>query len=81
MLDREYRRIGFYLILPALIGLIFFRLYPIIASFFISFTDWNVFGKGEWVGLENYVDAFFSKEGRQIILNTVLFTIIYVRNR
>ncbi len=78
MLDREYRRIGFYLILPALIGLIFFRLYPIIASFLISFTDWNVFGKGEWVGLENYVEAFFSKEGRQIILNTVIFAIIYV---
>ena len=78
MLDREYRRVGFLLIMPALMGLVLFRLYPVIASFFISFTDWNVFGGADWVGFENYFEIFSSKEGRLVLLNTVLFAVIYV---
>ena len=61
MLDREYRRVVYLFILPALIGLAGFRLYPILASFYISFTNWNVFGQADWIGLENYYSIFSSK--------------------
>ena len=78
MLDREYRRVVYLFILPALIGLAGFRLYPILASFYISFTNWNVFGQADWIGLENYYSIFSSKEGRLVLLNTVKFAVIYV---
>ena len=78
MLDREYRRVVYLFILPALIGLAGFRLYPILASFYISFTNWNVFGQADWIGLENYYSIFSSKEGRLVLLNTVRFAVIYV---
>ena len=77
MLDREYRRVVYLFILPALIGLAGFRLYPILASFYISFTNWNVFGQADWIGLENYYSIFSSKEGRLVLLNTVRFAVIY----
>jgi multiple sugar transport system permease protein len=78
MLDREYRRVAYFFILPALIGLVSFRLYPILAAFFISFTNWNVFGHADWVGLDNYVEIFASREGRLVLVNTAWFAVIYV---
>lgn len=47
---------GYLFISPWLIGFIVFFVGPIIASFFLSFTSWNIVGTPQWVGLENYSD-------------------------
>ncbi|MFN2199593.1 MAG: carbohydrate ABC transporter permease, partial [Caldilineaceae bacterium] len=51
---------GYIFISPWLISLFAFTLIPIIASFVLSFTDYDVLSRGwpEWVGMKNYVRMF-----------------------
>jgi len=42
-------------ILPVCLGVLVFTLGPIIASFYLSFTEYNIIGAPEWVGGNNYV--------------------------
>jgi multiple sugar transport system permease protein len=49
---------GYLFISPWLIGFLVFFVGPIIASFILSFTSWNIVGTPEWVGLKNYTDIF-----------------------
>ena len=52
---------GYAFISPMLIGLLVFTLFPILASFFLSFTNWNFvsgFSKTKFVGLDNFLRLF-----------------------
>src|SRR6267378_784421 len=42
---------------PWLIGLLAITLGPMLASLYLSFTDYNLLGQTNWVGLDNYVRA------------------------
>lgn len=48
---------------PVIIGLLVFTLGPILFSAYISFTNYDILGTTEWIGLENFqnlfVDPFF----------------------
>jgi multiple sugar transport system permease protein len=58
-LSRERRKeaiSGYLFISPWLIGFVVFFVGPIIASFILSFTQWNIVGSPTWVGLDNYTD-------------------------
>ncbi|GIV06085.1 MAG: hypothetical protein KatS3mg016_1660 [Fimbriimonadales bacterium] len=54
--SRELQRTlyGHLFILPWLTGFMLFTLYPILATLYFSFTDYNVLGTPRWVGLQNY---------------------------
>jgi multiple sugar transport system permease protein len=43
---------------PWLIGLLAITLGPMLASLYLSFTDYNLLGDANWVGLDNYVRVF-----------------------
>ena len=47
-------------LLPTFLYLLFFQIYPIISSIYISFTDLNMLkaGSGKFVGLKNYIKLF-----------------------
>ena len=45
---------GYLFASPWFLGMLIFVAGPVIASFLISFMDWNLLGKAQWVGLENY---------------------------
>ncbi len=49
---------GYLFILPWLIGLIVFTAYPILATVYFSFTDYNIIQPPHWVGLSNYTTMF-----------------------
>ncbi len=46
---------GYALIMPWLLGFVIWTAYPLLASLYYSFTDFNVFEAPNWVGLANYV--------------------------
>lgn len=54
--------IGFFFILPWLIGFLVFKLYPFGSSLFYSFTDYNLFDGISQYGLMNYIEIFNSKK-------------------
>lgn len=45
---------GILFALPWMIGFLCFQLYPIICALYYSFTDFNIFGKAKFIGIENY---------------------------
>jgi multiple sugar transport system permease protein len=70
---------GYLFISPWLIGFIVFFVGPIIASFVLSFTQWNIVGTPEWIGFKNYVDIFTS-DPRFVksVQVTLTYAIIYL---
>ena len=64
---------------PALIGFGIFTFGAILYSLYLSFTDYDMFGTPEWVGLENYIKAFTNDEYfYQYFGNTFYFAIVLV---
>ena len=70
---------AYWYLLPWLAGFALLQLYPFVSSFFYSFTDYQITGTPQWVGLENYIRLFTqdSDFGRSLQA-TVLFTLYTV---
>ena len=66
---------GWLFILPWLIGLVVFQLYPFIASLYYSFTDFELVRTPRWVGLSNYMNAFHADP---YYWGSLRVTVIYV---
>ncbi len=64
---------------PWIFGLILFTGGPIIVSFFLSLTKWNLLGTPKFVGLDNYIRMLSSDSDFLNSLKvTILFTVISV---
>jgi multiple sugar transport system permease protein len=57
-LRRQETRAGLLVILPWIISLLVFTAYPTIATFYLSFTDYNILQPPSWIGLDNYSTMF-----------------------
>lgn len=55
---REETATGYALITPWLAGFLLWTAYPIVASFYLSFTEYDVLQAPAWVGLRNYTRIF-----------------------
>lgn len=67
-------------VLPVVLGVLIFSIYPIVSSLFYSFTDYNIAYPPHNFGVQNYVKAFtadFAKVGKSIGI-TMLYTVISV---
>jgi multiple sugar transport system permease protein len=49
---------GYLYIAPFLLGFLIFTAYPLLASLYLSFTNFNIISPPTWAGLENYQRAF-----------------------
>jgi multiple sugar transport system permease protein len=63
---------------PVLIGLAVFTIGPILASFFLSFTDYELGLSATFVGAENYEQLAASDTFIQSLKNTLLYVAMYV---
>lgn len=62
-------------VLPALIPLIVFWIYPIFRSIWLSFTDWDFMTTDyNIIGLKNYLSLFKDSRFYEALLNTLIFT-------
>jgi multiple sugar transport system permease protein len=52
-------RAAYLFLLPWILGLVFLMAGPVIASLFISFTQWNLSNPPTWIGLANYERMLF----------------------
>lgn len=62
-------------ILPALLGTFIFIIIPVICSFSLSFTKWDLLNPIEFVGFKNYSDIFHQGLFWKILINTVVFAV------
>jgi multiple sugar transport system permease protein len=72
---RSKHLMGYLFISPWLIGFFLFTLIPIVVSFALAFTSYNVLSTPQWVGLDNFRQMFF--EDRRY-WNAVRATFLYV---
>jgi multiple sugar transport system permease protein len=64
---------------PALLGLLIFFVYPLLASIYYSFTRFDLVSPPQWIGLRNYVYLFTQDPSvGQAALNTLWFVLILV---
>lgn len=62
-----------------LIGFVIFLAGPMIASFFLSFTNWRITVAPEWVGFDNYIKAFTGDANFwQALKVTLTYTVLAV---
>jgi multiple sugar transport system permease protein len=70
--------IGWSFILPNFIGFGLITLVPIVVLFYMSFTNWNVFGKADWVGLANFQRLVGDGSFRISVLNTLYYSAMHI---
>ena len=66
---------GLIFILPAMLGILIFIIIPIICSFGLSFTKWDLLNPVQFVGLSNYRQIFSEQLFYKILINTVVFAV------
>jgi ABC-type sugar transport system permease subunit/ABC-type glycerol-3-phosphate transport system substrate-binding protein len=57
-LEKQEAKWAYLFISPWILGFLIFTLGPMVASFFFSFTRWDVLNEARWVGTKNYSDMF-----------------------
>lgn len=69
----DENQVAWLFIMPAILGILIFIIVPVISSFGLSFTQWDLLNEIKYVGLDNYKEIFADKVFYQILLNTIVF--------
>jgi multiple sugar transport system permease protein len=69
---------GYAMIAPGLIGMLVFYIWPMLQTFYFSFTEWGPFGDAVWTGLANYRALFNGPEFLMALRNTLVYTVLSV---
>jgi multiple sugar transport system permease protein len=77
---KEIRKIltGLLYISPWLIGFLWLTVYPLIASLYYSFTDYEILSTPSWVGFENYQNMFADALFWTSVYNTLYYVVVSV---
>ena len=74
--EKRFLGLGILFISPWIIGFLCFTLAPMVTAVYYSFTNYNLFGKCDYVGFDNYVKAFRDHYVWKSLWNTFYITII-----
>jgi len=74
-MEKKYSKYGYGFITPFFLVFVSFGAYPILYTFYLSFTRYKGRGTPEWIGLENY-KLFFSETGLELFSRTLTNTSI-----
>ncbi len=72
---RKKDHVGYVMILPFFIIYIYFWLTPIFSMFFDSFTDYQLFGEKNFIGINNYLQIITDPVFRAAFTNTFVYAI------
>ena len=70
--------LGLLFALPWIVGFLVLQVYPIGASAYYSFTEFNLFTDPEWIGLENYRELLEDERFTKSLFNTLYMTVFGV---
>ena len=75
---RRRAAMGYLFILPTILGIVVFTAGPVIASFALSFFQWNVIDDPVWVGTRNYDTLIHDNRALTSFLTTGKFVLLAV---
>ena len=70
--------IGWSFILPNFIGFAVLTMVPIITMFYMSLTNWNIFGESDFIGFENFQRLWNDRSFRTALSNTLFYSAIHI---
>src|SRR3954465_13660725 len=70
----RYNKAGYLFLLPWLIGLVVITIGPLIASLYLSFTEYSLIESPKWIGVQNYIRMLHDAR----LHNSLKVTFIYV---
>lgn len=78
--ERGIKKLGLValFLLPALIPLLIFRIFPMIASLWVSMTKWNLLRAPEFLGIDNYVNVLTDAKFHKALWNTLYYMVGYL---
>jgi multiple sugar transport system permease protein len=62
-------------LLPAFVIFVGFTFIPLVVTFVLSFSDWDMISKIQFIGFENYTRLFTNKNFLRAVVNTAYFTL------
>ena len=77
-LRRHNSVIGWTFILPNFLGFAALTLVPVVWLFYMAFTDWDVFGKANFIGLDNFKRLVSDASFHTAFKNTLYFAVIHI---
>jgi multiple sugar transport system permease protein len=77
-LRRRNTLLGWRFILPNFLGFALLTLVPIVVLFYMSLTNWNVFGTANWVGFDNFERLIGDGSFRIAVLNTLYYSALHI---
>lgn len=66
------------MLLPNIVGFLMFMVIPMVATFVLSFMEYDMLTTPKFVGLQNYKDMIADPITRQVTWNTIIYTILTV---
>ena len=76
--EQEETMDGLLFVAPNMLGFLAFFAGPLVASLFISFTDWDGLSDAEFVGFANYIDLLSDDLFLRSIRNIIVFGLIAI---
>jgi len=70
--------ISWYFLMPVLFIHFFVIAFPSILSLLLCLTDWNGFGKINYVGLENFEELFRDRIFKKAVYHNFIWTIMFL---
>jgi multiple sugar transport system permease protein len=77
-LARRQAITGYLFVAPAMIIFFVFTLLPVAIALYLSFTNYDVFTKMDWIGAGNYQDVFDDEYFWRALQNTAVYTVVSV---
>lgn len=78
-IESRLAQAGIRMVLPSMLIIAVFTIYPIFQSLIMSFTNWNILkNTRKFVGLNNYTRMFADERFLNALKNTVEYTLLYV---
>ncbi len=77
-LERKENIAGYLFLLPWFLGLTIFMVGPVVASLYLSFTNYNLIGAPQWTGIQNYLTMFTNADWRDAVRVTFVYVIVSV---
>lgn len=68
---KDINRTGYLFVLPFVIVFLIFSVYPVLRTFYLSFTSYKGYGVPVWVGLDNYIRVFKDRFFWRDVWNTI----------
>lgn len=74
----EEQRAGLVFVSPFIIGFLVFTLYPLLASGYFAFTQYDVINPPKWIGFDNFQRMINDERFYKTLYNSMYFTLLYV---